>query len=156
LIDLLRRLADFQNPFEWLQSLAGFATIRQHPLPPRFANRTFPHRLDREKALNTCFEHFDSLLASYEDRDSKSIVVPASSRFPIIATIAAPGGGKSYFLDEVGAVREEDVDKFCKSKWAQSLKSSLVIKISFNGFSNLAGVEDCDSLALCTRILYRY
>jgi hypothetical protein len=85
------------NPlFQWLKSLPGYAGLkRQEAL--RFANETFPHRLDRDDAMKNCYSQFDVLIRSHTKRGTP----PSHAvRIPIIGVSAAPGSGKSYFLDE--------------------------------------------------------
>jgi hypothetical protein len=121
----------------------------------RFAKETFPHRLDRDHAMKACYAQFDELLKSYEERNSPPFT---AARIPIIGVSAAPGSGKTFFLDEVGALRPADVDRFCKSeKWRPAFKSALVIKVSFNSISGIVDPKsDRNNLGLCTRVLYRF
>jgi hypothetical protein len=117
----------------------------------RFANQIFPRRLDRDEAMQSCYNQFGELLTEYRK--------PAGvRRMPIIAITASPGSGKSYFVDEVGDVRAEDVDQFCTFPHAipSAFKSALTIKISLNGFSNLADGFDRGRRGVCIRMLYRF
>jgi hypothetical protein len=145
----LNKVVANQSPFEWLKGLPGYSSLKRQR-PRRLANVLFPRRLDRDEAMGICYGYFDDLLRQYD------LPGPRALRVPIIAISAAPGSGKTFFLDEVGELRPADVDLFCQSKWAPALKSAVTIKLSFNGFSNILDpAVDRDNIALCTRMLYR-
>ncbi len=91
---------------------------------------------------------------------------------PLTALQAAPGGGKSFFLDEVAALKEEDLNKLCQpheddppefkgynwEKIRSIMRNMQPVSVTYNGESTLSPKEqrahpEC-SLAL--RMLFGY
>jgi hypothetical protein len=130
--------------------------------PQQLAHRLFDERLDRDDALQRCYDDFNETLDDYEThfrtRAKKGKV--SGLRIPMTALTAAPGSGKTYFIDELGELREEDIAKFCAAQSEErreEFKSALVLKVSYNGHSGVASVEeDTGTLGLCARILFEY
>lgn len=48
---------------------------------------------------------------------------------PLAATLTTTGGGKSFFLDELGALREEDLKMFCAHP---EMKKILLQSVSYH------------------------
>jgi hypothetical protein len=139
------------SPFEWFESFAGYSTF-QYQQPPLLATRTFSHRLDRDETMRVCYQRFIHIL-----QISPTLDLYKPTRVPLVAISAAPGCGKSFILDELGALRPEDIAKYCESvEWRTSFENALVLKASFNGWSGVVDSDDRDSLALCSRITFGY
>jgi hypothetical protein len=138
-----------QSPFQWLTSLPQFSSFQYRV--PSLAHRVFPHRLDRDDSMKRCYQNFDAILDIKPGSPQTT-----ASRVPFVAITAAPGCGKSFFLDELGALRREDIDRFCVSEeWRPSFHSALALKVSFNGWSSQAKYsDDRGELAICARLLY--
>ena len=47
---------------------------------------------------------------------------------PLAATLTTPGGGKSFFLDELAALHDDDLEKLCSDH--QELKEILQNSVS--------------------------
>ncbi|GES92830.1 hypothetical protein GLOIN_2v1783590 [Rhizophagus clarus] len=90
--------------------------------------------------------------------------------FPLFALQSAPGGGKSYFLDEFASLKEDDLDDFLRrcqhenfhyddAKFiTDQLRDSVSICISYNGMSsyNATIAGDGDEIGLVMRIIWSY
>ncbi|GBC00031.1 hypothetical protein RclHR1_37100001, partial [Rhizophagus clarus] len=90
--------------------------------------------------------------------------------FPLFALQSAPGGGKSYFLDEFASLKEDDLDDFLRrcqhenfhyddAKFiTDQLRDSVSICISYNGISsyNATIAGDGDEIGLVMRIIWSY
>jgi hypothetical protein len=132
---------------QWLEQLSGFADLKRSP-PVRFAEATFPRRLDRDEAMKAIYTHFADVIQSHATH---------APRKPIISVSAAPGCGKTYFLDEVGALRDDDIDRFCQSDILRTaFRSALAISVSYNSRTGHQGDRDHGSFGLCVRMLFRY
>ena len=45
---------------------------------------------------------------------------------PLAATLATPGGGKSFFLDELAALRHDDLEKLCSDQGMRKILQNSV------------------------------
>ena len=136
------------SPFDWLQGLPKFSAFVQQP-PRAFATTTFPRRLGREDSFRCIFKYFYERLSSS--------LSGSNHRAPLFVVSGAPGCGKSYFLDELGARRAEDIAEYGPPELQPLLLGAVTIKLSFNGWSSV--VDFCDSgdsarLGLCARVLF--
>jgi hypothetical protein len=123
--------------------------------PMQLANRLFEKRLDRDDALVYCYSHFNDVLNAIDACRKQGAVYPV--RTPMIAMAAAPGGGKSFFLDELGELRDADISNFCANKSLQDdLKSALVLKVSYTGDCSVSSPNDSGSVGLGARIIWGY
>ena len=123
--------------------------------PRRLANRLFEQRIDRDDTLRCCYDKFNKLLTTYEACFKSNFANPL--RVPIIALTAAPGSGKTFFVDELGELRDDDIAQFCAIESRRdAFKSALVLKVSYNGFSNVMNPADLANVGLCARIIWGY
>lgn len=90
-------------------------------------------RKDRDESL----KRFYDLLAKRQS-DRKTAGNSNDRKLnPLICVYAAPGAGKSFFLDEVAKLSIEDLDKLCPDPIRPSLKNAFPICITFtNGLRN--------------------
>ena len=124
-------------------------------LPMRMANRLFTQRLDRDDALRRCYAEFNSLLTKYDSYFASGCT--STLRMPIIALTAAPGSGKTYFIDELGELNEDDIVSFCLiEERRDDFKSALVLNVSYNCTCIVANIEDRRYVGLCARILWGF
>jgi hypothetical protein len=152
--------SDNLDALEWLTTFADYSTMAYRPC--RFAHRLFDERLDRDDALERCYDDFNKTLDDYATHFTTLAQTGEVSDFrvPITALTAAPGSGKTFFIDELGELREADIVKFCAAQSEErreEFRSALVLKVSYNGHSGVAFVEaDKGTLGLCARILFEY
>jgi hypothetical protein len=119
------------------------------------ANRLFDQRLDRDDTLRGCYSEFNSLLTTYDSYFDSGCTTPL--RVPIIALTAAPGSGKTFFIDELGELNPDDIVSFCSIESRhEDFKSALVLKVSYNSTCIVAVPEDRDHVGLCARILWGF
>jgi hypothetical protein len=55
---------------------------------------------------------------------------------PLSATLTTTGGGKSFFLDELGTLREEDLEAFCVNS---EMKEILLHSVSYDILNRCVG-----------------
>ncbi len=70
----------------------------------------FPFK-DREESLHTAYKLFARRLALRKGVGRDQAATKDAN--PLVALQAGPGGGKSMFLDELAALREEDLNALC-------------------------------------------
>lgn len=87
---------------------------------------------------------------------------------PLAAVQAAPGGGKSFFLDELAALRKEDITSYSRPhkaneeclQWTainRTLLRSVAVSITYNSDSPYYKAVDCEpSHGLALRMLWAY
>ena len=137
----------------------------------RVANVTFPTCIDRGASFEKAFLGFQEQIEQLEPKDAKSQVSPAGSapptqssapRPPLRATAGAPGCGKTYFLDELAAMRPEMVKLHCpESLWPRFDRANvLAVNITFNSdtpFNVIIETMETKGaeLSIASRILYR-
>jgi len=110
--------------------------------------------MDRRETFQTTYKAFTERLFLRERCGNESLSKEVKEANPLIALQAAPGGGKSYFLDLLAKLRTEDIDKFCTYKVQKRtinkkyvhrmrdiLKSSVAVCVTFNGKSPLTDTE---------------
>ncbi len=75
---------------------------------------------------------------------------------PLIAIQSSPGGGKSFFLDEVGGCYQTDLDKLCEDKRvAEILSDTITIPITFAADMPTTPSEKRDpEWSVAIRVLY--
>src|ERR1043166_789956 len=86
--------------------------------------------------------------------------------FPLFALQAAPGGGKSFFLDEFASFKDEDLNSFLQKDpenehfqgIIEELRNSISICITYNGCSPYDSSIDRDDkeIGLVMRIIWSY
>lgn len=76
---------------------------------------------------------------------------------PIAAVFSPPGGGKSFFLDEVAALSPADLQRFCvDNAVCDILSKSVAITVTFNGVTPTSPFDlNAPIDAISLRILYR-
>jgi len=111
--------------------------------------------MDRRETFRTTYKAFTERLFLREQRGNSSEGKEVKEANPLVALQAAPGGGKSYFLDLLVKLRTEDIDEFCTSSTCEQeelseeyfrqmrdiLKSSVPVCVTFNGKSPLTDAE---------------
>jgi len=78
---------------------------------------------------------------------------------PLAALQSAPGGGKSFFLDELAARRKEDLDQYCEDDGLkETLSNSAAVCITYNRASGFLRTLDDDHVTqgLALRMLWAY
>lgn len=63
---------------------------------------------------------------------------------PLPVTLTTTGGGKSFFLDELGALNPADLEKFCSN---QALKEILLNSVYYNNNNNCRDFDQCRLLS---------
>jgi hypothetical protein len=123
-----------------------FQACKQHfaDAPPpveakSLADRNFAMRLNRDDAIHTAL----SGIYNRWRQTCVDIYPNPPRRVPLLATFSGPGGGKSFFCDEVLACRPDDVDRFIEkskldggevSAFQHALRNKLGLAITFNDF----------------------
>ena len=157
------------NLAEVFETMPGYSKHRY--TLKRVANETFPTCIGRGASFEKAFLGFQEQIKQLEPRDAESQVSPAGSaartgapRPPLRATAGAPGCGKTYFLDELAAMRPEMVKTHCPKSlrpWFDRA-NVLAVNITFNGDTPFdAATETLETekrgaaLLIASRILYR-
>ena len=111
----------------------------------------FP-RLNRDTSFKQLYKYFEERLTllAKDPKDKKSNF--------LIATSAAPGMGKSFFLDEVAALSHKDISTFISgTKLGDILRNSVaVVSVTYNkGMRDLYYDQQFPGKMIAVRILYR-
>jgi hypothetical protein len=83
---------------------------------------------------------------------------------PLLALQAAPGGGKSFFLDALANITEEDLDRLCANvRMRGVMRGSVVLRVTFTTPSEFTSLlDECESeprghdRGLAVRMLWTY
>ena len=133
--------------------------------PKRLAGHAFSTRLDRDAAMDAAFA---AIFARWQRPSSGEVV--ENRRVPLMATYCGPGGGKSFFCDEVMACHEHDVERFIRnatpalspdvaSRFRDALRNALRLGITFNDFMPILlgnQLESSHESAVSARMLFSY
>ena len=125
-------------------------------VPHKLAAYSVPFpRKRREETFQGVFNFFEMRKLKREQSDSDK------TSNSLTALHCAPGGGKSFFLDELAKLNPEDLTKHCDSPNMRSiLENSVPVCITFNKNSNVLLPETKDKIlakvGLCIRILWSY
>src|SRR3954470_2980410 len=79
-------------------------------------NRFDFQRKSRDKTLHKIYDRIVKRYISIKKTLEKGKSVGDKSLHPVLALQATPGGGKSFLLDELAALKSEDFDNYLKSK----------------------------------------
>jgi hypothetical protein len=128
----------------------------------RLACHKFSYRSNRDEAIDVAIH---GIYERWEQSMSQSGL---PMRVPLLATFSGPGGGKSFFCDEVLACHEADVDRFIESRpylgnqavsFRQALRHKLGLAITFNDTMPLQignHLEATHHRTVSIRLLYSY
>ena len=129
----------------FLDWLVIYTLIRQLTTNP------FP-RVGREDIITEVIKNFESRWLF-----RKGSPIPDDNKTNPVITIHGPtGGGKSFALDEIAKLEDNDLSKCKTSEFQQILKNSIPITITYNGATNFTpGVDGVDlEGGLALRILF--
>jgi len=127
------------------------------------ANFSSFKRIDRDEALAKAYAYMaerhtlrqkEIAKAKTEKRDPK---INDRQFNPLIATQATTGGGKSYYLDELGALHSSDLALCSDPETKSALQNTVTVAITYNAgsrFDHRADVRAEAGIAL--RALHRY
>jgi len=85
--------------------------------PPRLcANRQHFKRVGLEESLIATYAAFAKRLRARREAAADAFVASAAERQnnPLVALQSAPGGGKSFFLDQLAELNEDDLRRYCE------------------------------------------
>ncbi|RIB18704.1 hypothetical protein C2G38_2036671 [Gigaspora rosea] len=136
-------------------------------------------RFERKGRDDTILQTYDYIFDRYCKirkplRENRSI--QDQKLYPLLALQSTPGGGKSFFLDELASLKSEDLDRYLKIKFSDLekkqgsdemqqhakdfvnlLRNSVGICITYNGSSQYGDDIDGDiRRGLVMRILWSY
>jgi len=78
-----------------------------------------------------------------------------SRRYPLVATYAVPGGGKSFLLDQLAACKGRLPGSSALPEMDELLQSAIYVNISYNGLQQ-GGPETTAEQGLAIRLLHSY
>ena len=117
-------------------------------------NRPNWPRVGRGRNLKECYDHM-----AFRLRDRAAATNPNVKECnPLIALQSSPGGGKSFFLDQLARCDVEDLDNLCEDEEMRNiLKNSIAIRVTFNGATEVdLQYEPKNPIHyFCLRILFR-
>ncbi|CAB4492691.1 unnamed protein product [Rhizophagus irregularis] len=91
-------------------------------------NRFDFQRKGRDETLHKIYDCIVKRYISIKNTLEKEKSVGDKSLHPILALQATPGGGKSFLLDELAALKSEDFDNYLKSKEQPNRECSFIIE----------------------------
>jgi hypothetical protein len=126
---------------------------KPHPLS---TNPAGFKRLGRTDAFKSAY----AAMAQRRQLRAKNLGNPADRLFnPLPATLATTGGGKSFFLTEIGELRPKDLLLCEDEEMREILQNSVAVSITFNsGFDVIPEVDGIhkSSLGIALRVLHSY
>jgi hypothetical protein len=126
------------------------------PVPELAANKPNWPRVGRDNNLKECYAHMAGRLRGRESAKGNPGVKEYN---PLIALQSSPGGGKSFFLDQLALCDETDLRNFCEDKkMREILTNSVAIRVTFNGETYVRDESEESKKPihyLCLRILFR-
>jgi hypothetical protein len=111
--------------------------------------------MDRNEAMKDCF----SFMAERHEKRKNAKIPSDKDNNPLIVFGSPPGGGKSFFADEVAEFKSEDLNELCTNKELQNiLGNSLSVEITYNSATSIKTVEKNygADVSVALRVLYTY
>ncbi|CAB4440576.1 unnamed protein product [Rhizophagus irregularis] len=116
-------------------------------------NRFDFQRKGRDETLHKIYDCIVKRYISIKNTLEKEKSVGDKSLPPILALQATPGGGKSFLLDELAALKSEDFDNYLKSKEQPNRECSFIIGNEvYHEYIEIVN----DTSGLVMRILWSY
>ncbi len=120
----------------------------------------FP-RKGRNEALKIVYGEFAK---RYHHRHESPERAAVKEFNPLVALQAAPGGGKSFFLDELCKLEEKDLSSLCEDEATREmLRNSVVLCVTFNSSTGyISTLDECEfevgrlDFGLAARMLWSY
>lgn len=112
-------------------------------------------RVDRDDALRATYAGMAKRLTLRAEAPMHS---ENRLKNPLVGTLTTTGGGKSFFLDELGALHPGDLHKLCENEELRNiLEDSIAVPVTFNGASPLGEIDTkiIPSGSVALRALYR-
>ncbi|GES76038.1 hypothetical protein GLOIN_2v1783590 [Rhizophagus clarus] len=126
-------------------------------------NRCKFERKGREESFHKAY---DSILIQYlnvQRAIKENLDLNDRLYYPLFALQSAPGGGKTFFIDEFASFKNDDFDSYLQKKpdaelIINELRNSVAICISYNGSSSYNPNIDGDGgeMGLVMRIIWSY
>jgi len=112
-------------------------------------------RKGRDKQIEMVY---DCLSTRYSLRNCK-INSQDRANNPLAAIHSAPGGGKSFFLDELAKLKPEDLNKLCKDEEMRKIlqHSTIAVTVTYNSGTTFTDYIDKEypTAGLALRVLFR-
>jgi len=134
----------------------GFKTI---PLNDPKKNTTVPLSVEVYQGITTLVDRgnagdtFVTALAQNLTPEPSQQGSFDSRRFQLMATYAVPGGGKSFFLDQLAACKGRVPGSSVLPEMDELLKAAIYVNISYNGIQQ-GGPETTSEQGLAIRLLH--